>query len=194
MNDYPVKEEQKEEFYDQILQVFFEALNRMGIFCNIDDERDQILEQLENIFRKWGVTAPKKPMIDYRFHVSMNEKLCPGTISVKAESLELAMLKANEQVKQRLMTAFPDLDIPYQIMSFEEPKYPKYRVLSKADLLMPDTLNDDIYETLDHDAAVKYYEEKCKEYSFVVLKIRTCSEADWSLLDLNVSKNCKGEK
>ena len=191
MYEVPVKEDQKQDFLNEVTKIFCNYLDSIGVLCTMDDNRELIYEELENVFRIWGVTAPKHALIDYRFIVSLNGNLCPGNFSVKAINPEDAYVKARDQIAKRLSNAFPELQVPYDVELIKEENYPKYRVSTKSMKLMSKV---DHFETIDHKEAICYFKDQCGYHPFVALKVQTCSDADWSLLELHVDNNLQKEE
>lgn len=190
-----IKKENKSEFIGQIMDIFEDFLDEYGIKipqkegeegCGPDTPAnlcgkayDNLAEQLETFFRRWGVIKDEHPQIEYLFTLSLNGVKCNGTISVKAKDSDEAYRKAQDLTETELSSSFPSLDIPYDVEPVEEEGYPLYSIITE---FLPFSTEQKVVSTSDKADADALFEKACRDNSAVKLTVQTSSKASPAIL------------
>lgn len=140
---------------------------------------DNLAEQLETFFRRWGVIKDEHPQIEYLFTLSLNGVKCNGTISVKAKDSDEAYRKAQDLTETELSSSFPSLDIPYDVEPVEEEGYPLYSIITE---FLPFSTEQKVVSTSDKADADALFEKACRDNSAVKLTVQTSSKASPAIL------------
>lgn len=190
-----IKKENKSEFIGQIMDIFEDFLDEYGIKipqkegeegCGPDTPAnlcgkayDNLAEQLETFFRRWGVIKDEHPQIEYLFTLSLNGVKCNGTISVKEKDSDEAYRKAQDLTETELSSSFPSLDIPYDVEPVEEEGYPLYSIITE---FLPFSTEQKVVSTSDKADADALFEKACRDNSAVKLTVQTSSKASPAIL------------
>lgn len=190
-----IKKEDKSEFIGQIMDIFEDFLDEYGIKlpkkegedgCDPDAPAnlcgkayDNLAEQLETFFHRWGVIKDEHPQIEYLFTLSLNGVKCNGTISVKAKDPDEAYRKAQDLAETELCSSFPSLDIPYDVEPVEEERYPLYSIITE---LLPFSTEQKVVSTSEKADADALFEKACRDNSAVELTVQTSSKASPAIL------------
>lgn len=190
-----IKKEDKSEFIGQIMDIFEDFLDEYGIKipqkegkegCGPDTPAnlcgkayDNLAEQLETFFHRWGVIKDEHPQIEYLFTLSLNGVKCNGTLSVKAKDPDEAYRKAQDLAESELWSSFPSLDIPYDVEPVEEERYPLYSIITE---LLPFSTEQKVVSTTEKADADALFEKACRDNSAVELTVQTSSKASPAIL------------
>lgn len=192
-----IKPKDKAEFIGQVIDIFEDFLDEKDVIIPNDDrdknpdynpenlvnfygrDYDTVKEKLEHLFRSWKVLKDDRPLIDYRFEISINGKRCEGSISVEATDPEDAYQKAEDEVANRLYASFSELDIEYDINPVEDEGYPIYRISSKRNYFDAAVTAT---ETTNIERAKELFQMLVSDNEEVWLHIRTSKAAGWSTI------------
>lgn len=190
-----IKKEDKSEFIGQIMDIFEDFLDEYGIKIPQKEEEegcgpdtpanlcgkayDNLAEQLETFFHRWGVIKDEHPQIEYLFTLSLNGVKCNGTLSVKAKDSDEAYRKAQDLAETELCSSFPSLDISYDVEPVEEERYPLYSIITE---LLPFSTEQKVVSTSEKADADALFEKACRDNSTVELTVQTSSKASPAIL------------
>lgn len=190
-----IKKENKSEFIGQVMDIFEDFLDGYRIkvpqkegakSCDPDipanlcrKAYENLAEQLETFFHRWGVITDEHPQIEYLFTLSLNWVRCNGSISVKAKEPDEAYRKAQDLAETELCSSFPSLDIPYDVEPVEEERYPLYSIITE---LLPFSTEQKVVSTSEKADADALFEKACRDNSTVELTVQTSSKASPAIL------------
>lgn len=131
-------------------------------------------------------------MKEYKFAVSLCNGWCDGTITVKAKDREDAYDKAMDLIGNKLMKAFPDLDIPYNVELDENEELEDDQtdeVITAVDKALWDYASDNVDVVRDEETDMLHVMYHSDNNSFAIFDdVAHADFVNMSRLNIELSK------